>query len=797
MLQNYLKIAARHLLKNRLYSSINILGLSIGMACFILIGLYVQYEFSYDTQHRNAHRIYRIAQQQPGDFFRGSDLFALTPAPLAKALNGEFPEVEKATTITLYRSLLGRGEQFHYEQGLFVDQYLFDVFSYPVLEGQGKEALTDPNSILLTESAARKFFPDQSPIGKSIEYQDDKTLTIRGIVADLPANQHFSFDFITALQNLPYYDEDDVWYSNTSWYSNNYYTYALLHEGDNHKELEEKLTVIDNRLEARYFTNEQKPIWLLQPLLDIHLHSRINFEMGINSDIRYVWLAISIALIILTLAAINYMNLAIARSADRAKEVGMRKVMGARRQQLTWQFLGESFLLSLISFCIALCLANITLPLLNRMLAQSIPFSFGENNYLLILLLIFTLVVGSLSGLYPAAFLARVAPAKAFRGGFLKGHRKGLTIRNLLVTGQFSIAIMLTIGSLIVFQQLQYIQNKKVGFSRDQIIHIPYRQQEVPELAPTLQAELQRHPGIEQVSVATYLPLNMNSQGNVDQWEGNEDQSEFRIYRNYVDYNYIDLFEMEIIEGRNFSPAHPSDSTEAYILNEAAVKGLGWDSAVGRRFDRGKVIGVVKDFHFQPFRLAIEPIYLKLQNQFNGSRGSIIVKTRTDNLAETADHLEATMKTVLPKVPFNFEYLDHSYQELYGFERRLGQAFFSFTFLALFIAAIGLFGLVAQQVSERYKEIGIRKVLGATLTNITSLLSREFLKLVVFASLIAFPIAWLGATSWLKNFAYRVDIQWWTFAIAGLAALFIAALTVGIHTWKVAAANPVDALRNE
>ena len=762
------------------------------MTCFILITLYIQYELSYDKHHEKADRIYRVIQQQKGNDFRGTDLFALAPMPLVPTLKEGFPEVEAATTLQISDALLSHNEEVFSEQGLFSDEFVFDVFTFPVLKGDGKKALKDPNAILLTESLAKKYFADEPAIGKTLLFENDRPLTVKGIIQDIPDNQHFGFDYITSFKNLPYYEQDLG-----RWNSNNYRAYVVLPEGYDYKELEEKMTAFDEYTEAAYSSAPFGPKFFLQPILDIHLRSRINFEMSANGDIRYVYLFASIAFIILLLASINYMNLATARSARRAKEVGMRKVLGARKGQLINQMLGESFFLTIISFLVALTLVDILLPAFNQLLDKPIPFHIIGNSWILVVMFSAALLVGGLSGLYPAVFLSAVSPIKAFRGTFLKNYKEGAVLRNILVIGQFTTAIVLAIGSVVIYQQLQFIQNKKLGFNRDQVVYIPFGQQEVNKKATTIKAELLDHPQIEKVSFATVLPLNSYNQGVENSWEGNVNQEELWIYRNYVDYDFFDLFEIELLEGRNFSPDYPTDTTATYILNESAVKALGWESPIGKQFRDGQVIGVVKDFHFQPFDLAIEPLWITFRNSGNSFNGNIVMKVNMDDLDGALAHIQQTMKTLLPQMPFEHRFLDDSYNQLYQSEKRFGQAFNIFTLLALFIACIGLFGLVSHNVLQRTKEIGIRKVLGASVTNIVELLSKDFLKLVIVALFLAAPIAWYAMRQWLENFAYRIELQWWVFALAGILAIGIAFLTVSLQSVKAALANPVESLRNE
>ncbi len=798
MLQNYVKIAIRNLLKNRVNSVINISGLTIGLTAFILICLYIRYELSYDDHFKDAHQIYRVAQIHKGDVYKGSDRSAVSPAPLGPTMKEEFPEIEATTTLHIQEQLLTRDEHTFYENGLFANEFLFDVFSFSVIEGEGEIALQDPASILLTRSTAKKYFGETSPINQTITLGNERLLTVKGVVEDNPANQHFTFDYITSWKNLPFYDEQDVWYSNTSWYSHNYYTYVLVSPTTHIKTLESKLATLGRHYDGERFPNGIKPQWFLQALPSIHLHSQINEEIGTTSDIRYIYLFASIAFIILLLACINYVNLSTAQSPRRAKEVGVRKVLGSDQKQLRMQFLSESMLFALISLGLAMGLLNVLLPPFNQVLELAIPFDFLSDGLFWIFLLLGVLLIGLLSGWYPALILSAVAPITAFKGLFLKQLKNGLHLRNALVVGQFAAAIILAIGSIVIYQQLQYIQKKKLGYNRDRVIYIPYRGAEYYEKTAVIRSELMNHPQIENVSFTTYLPLDLNSQTTVEKWEGNSNQNSLFIYRNYIDASFLDLFEIETVEGREFTTENRQDSiNNGIILNESAVKALGWKTAVGKQFQRGKVIGVVKDFHFQTFDLAIEPLFMAYRNQNNSRQGNIAIKVKMENINNTLAHVQGVMKKAVPNIPFEYRFMDASYDQLYRAEKRISQVLNIFTVLALAIACVGLFGLVTDHVLQRTKEIGIRKVLGASVFNIIHLLSRDFVKLVAFALLIAVPIAWWGARQWLKEFAYRIDIHWQIFALAGLLTMGLAVVTISLQSLRAATANPVDALRDE
>jgi len=795
MFRNYLKIAWRNLVKNKMYSLINLTGLTVGMTCFILIALYIQFELSFDAHHEKADRIYRVAQQQKGNEYSGTDLFAVSPRPLGIAMKKDFPEVESFTNIDVWGALLIKGDESFDERGLYTDKNLFEVFTIPILEGIGREALEDPNNILLTESLAKKIFGETSAVEKTILYNSSQTMTVKGIVPDPPKNQHFTYSYIASLKlNSDY--ENDI----DRWVSNNHYTYITLSEGHNYKDLEKKITTYEKVAKVAYLDVGFMfyPKYILQPLKDIHLHSKMNAELGVNGDIDYVYFFAFIAFIILILASINYMNLATAKSAQRAKEVGVSKVLGARKGHLIMQFLGESFLFTFFSFLIALMLTALLLPVFNEMLDKNIPFDLVGSWWILIGMLFVGLLLGILSGLYPAMFLSGVSPVKALKGNFLKSHKDGSLIRNTLVVGQFVVAIALAVGSIVVHQQLQFTKSKKLGYNKQHVIHVPYWEKEIAQKEDVIRAELLAHPKIHKASFSPQLPMSITSQGPINVWEGNVTKDQLYIYRSFVDYDYIDLFDIELVEGRGFSREFATDSAEAYILNESAIKKLGWNTAVGKAFNGGKIIGVAKDFHLQTFDLPIEPLYMRMRrNGWEKNHGNVMLKIDMDDYENTRAFIEKTMKAVVPLAPYEARLMEDSYNALYEEESRLGKAFNAFAFLALFIAGMGLFGMISFQVVQRTKEIGIRKVLGSSVSDIVRLLSKDFLKLVVISLAIAAPIAYFGMNNWLEEYAYRIEIQWWVFVLVGLAAMGVALITISFQSVKAALANPVKSLRNE
>ncbi|HEY4653402.1 MAG TPA: ABC transporter permease [Cyclobacteriaceae bacterium] len=790
---SYFKIGWRNLVKSKGSTMISVSGMVVGMTCFMLIALFIQYELSYDKQHKKADRIFRVAQIQKDNEHRGSDRFANAPMPLAPALRETFPEVEAATTVSEHKARFIHNGAGFYEKGLYADEYFFDVFSFPIIEGTGKESLSDPNSIILTESLAKKYFGVASPIGKTIQFENERLLTVRGVAANVPQNQHITFDYITSLENVPWFEDD-----RDQWASNNYRVYLVLPEKYDYKDLERRLTVFDSHVEKAYSGLPFKARYFLQPLLDIHLHSHINFESKPTRDIKYIYLAASIAYIILLLALINYVNLAIVHFNRRSKEVGVRKVLGAGRKQVIIQFLSESFLITILSFATALAFSYALLPQFNNLLGLTIPYDLEIGRFVFAGLVVSAIALAGLSGLYPAIYSSIVSPIDSLKGGWYRAGNLGQVLKSTLVLIQFTAAIVLTFGSIVISNQLGFIQNKKLGFERNEIVYIPYQQQNVFDKISTLSSELLKNPRILNVSLSSDLPLNSESQGLVDRWEGNTEGRELRMYRTRVDYNYIDVFQIEMAEGRNFSPGFPSDSSGAYILNEAAVEALGWSSVVGKSFEDGIVVGVVKNFHFQPFNYSIEPMYMNFINPRNSYfEGNIILKISPGEKRETLTYVQRIMKDMMPDMPFTYLYLDESYSELYESEQRFGWIMNLFTGIAIFIAGMGLFGLINQNVAQRIKEIGIRKVLGASVINILVLLSKGFMKLFLIAAFVAFPVAYYLGNQWLRDFAYRIDMAWWMFTLAGAITASVALAAICFKAVNAALMNPVNSLKSE
>ncbi len=794
MFKNHIKLAWRNLIKNKAYLAINLTGLAVAMTCFLLLALFVQFEMSFDKHHQNSERIFRIVQQQKGNSYQGTDMFAVAPLPLGEALLQDFPEVESVTNLNVGGALILKDNQSFVQQGLYTDSAYFDVFSTKVIEGNPGLALQSPDNILVTESLANTLFGNLSPINQELTFGNGKTFTVKALIENPPKNQHFSYDFIVSYKSQGYYQHDVG-----QWASNNYHTYLTLKKASQSKLLEDKMATYEKITKPAYENQGFKfyPEYKLQPLEDIHLKSNVNVEISQNGNIKSVRLFALIAIIILVLAAINYTNLATAKSAQRAKEVGVSKVLGAKRRSLIIQYLSESLFLTFASLVLSLFLASILLPSFNALLNKDIGFNLLSNLQILAVLSLAALVTGIISGLYPAFFLSGIGPIKALKGNFLKSTKQRFSLKSILVVSQFTVAIGLAIASIVIQQQLQYIQNKNLGYKNEQLVHVRYFEPEITEKQKVLKEMLLQNPMVHEVSLSSQLPFNVTSQGPITSWEGNYNDEPLYIYRTYVDFDFIDVFEMALVDGRSFSPEIASDSL-AYLINESAVKSLGWNAPIGKQFANGKVIGVLKDFHLKTFDQAIEPLFMALRTpEHTRNNGEVVLKIDMSDYQNTCDFIVKTMKKIVPHVPYEVKFVEDSYMQFYNAEQRLGKAFNIFTLLALFIAGMGLFGMVSFQIAQRRREISIRKVLGSSVTGILNLLAKGVFKQIIMALLIATPFAYYFMESWLQDYVYRISLQWWVAILVGFLALILAFLSISFQSIKVARTNPVKSLRTE
>ncbi len=809
MYKNYIKIALRNLTRNKSNSVINVLGLSIGIAGCLLIMLWVSDELSYDNWNSKADRTYRVASEI--NFAGTHQSYAVSPAPLAQALVSDFPEVESAVRFRDYGSFLVKRDVQNYKEEdiVFTDSTLFDVFDLKLIAGS-KSALTEPNSVVISETAALKYFNNEDALGKTLTFDDNEVYEITGIIKDMPENSHFRFDFFVSLTG-------GQEANNGIWVSNNFPTYYVLKKGVDHKAFEAKVfphllekyigPQIENIMGATYDEIAKSGAFIryfYQPLREIHLHSDLVAELAPNGNIQYVWIFLSAAIFILIIAVVNFMNLTTAKSALRAKEIGLRKVMGSLKSNLISQFLCESLILTFLAFLLGLALAHISLPAYNQLANKNLSIPFSNPSFWTIALS-GTFLIGLLAGSYPAFYLSGFKPIQTLTGR-LSDKKGNVTLRNGLVVFQFLIAVVLIVATMGIRKQLSYIQNKKLGFDRQHVLVID----DAYALGNNKNAykkRLSEHPSIVMSSYSSYLPV-PSSRSDSPLCKSAEIREDNCVaMQNWdIDEDYIKTMGIELKEGRDFNIAMATDS-QAVILNETAVKLFGLEDPVGKTIygsadagpDAGfasiplKIIGVAKDFHYESLRENIRALGFML----NESSGSLSVKLTPGNPSEAIAHAERSWKELAPGQPFSYRFMDESFNNIYRTELRVGTIFSIFSGLGIFIACLGLFGLAAFATEKRTREIGIRKVLGATTFGIVSLLSKDFLKLVFLALIIAVPIAWYLMSQWLSSFAYKVNVGYSIFIFAGLSAILIALFTVSYHSIRSAIANPVDSIRNE
>ena len=807
MLRNYLKIAFRNLVKHKAYSAINITGLAIGIACCLVILLYVRNELSYDKFHKNAGQIYRIATKI--EFEDRVYETTQSPAPMAPALIQEFPEVLNAVRIfrvSWGRDFLKYKDKLFYEDRFFyADPSFFELFTFPFIKGNPETALQEPNSIVLTEKACQKYFGDSDPIHKILTLNNTEDYKVTGVLKDIPRNSHFKFDFLASLS-------PQMLNASWSWQANNYKTYILLRKDSSFQELKKKLPSFGKRhlaveiasLDPEYQKEIKRiqPVFTysLQPLSSIHFHSHLLDEFEANSDITNVYIFSFLAVLILLIACINFMNLSTARSLMRAKEVGLRKVIGARRTQLIQQFLGESFVITTFAVLVSIVLLEVFLPHFNTLAGTQIQFTFIHDPSVLVMILGIVFIVGLVSGSYPAFFMSSFIPAKALKG-ILTSDRKGFSFRNIFVVFQFAISIGMIFGFLVVSEQLTFIRKKELGFNRENMVVVSLPDRESRQKYEILKNEFLKNPQVINAAASSYFPGGERISNNPFIPQGVSRDQALGCQTLKVDHDFIGTYGIEIAEGRDFSKDIMSDRTEAFVVNEAFVRQLGWKTAVGKRIEwdysvdrKGVIVGVIKDFHFMSLHQRIEPLVLHIyEREFN----YLSVLIRSQNVSETIQFLRNAWHRVRPNAPFEFNFLDDNFNNLYRSEERLSRIFNLFSLFAIFVACLGLFGLASFHTDRRTKEIGIRKVLGASFANITFMLTREFTKWVLVANIIAWPIAFYAMNLWLQNFAYRIKVNIWIFIFSTLLAIGVALMTVSFQAVKAAVSNPVEALRYE
>jgi len=797
MIKNYIKIAWRNLWKNRVFTILNLGGLTMSLVACLVISFWVKSELSYDDAAKNADRVYRVAlnfkaKGQP------DKLFALTAPPLAPVMVKDIPEIDKAVRFEQYGALMGyKNEHFFSSNFLFADSTFFDVFGFPLVQGDAHTALNGPNSVVITESVAKKYFGNEDAVGKTLTCNDTMLLKVTAVAKDLPATTHFKFDLVCAFRVLEKNNIDNV----TNWWNDDYYTYISLKDPAQAKAVDAKVLNIMDKYnhkenEASGFTGEH----FLQPLKSIHLQSNLRNELAPNGSITALRIFIAIAIFLLLVACINYINLATATSFKRAKEIGIRKVAGAMLGQLIAQFLSESILIAFMALTLASVLTYAALPLFNAFAATQLTVNFTWP--LILNMAGFALGLGVVAGIYPAFYLSQAKPIKVLKNIIDK---KGgmLNLRRALVVFQFSLSVVLIIATIVALQQLHYMQTKNLGLNNQQVLAIPLRNQQESFNEGVLKTALAGVRGVSGITASSTTPgKTLNNITTLP--EGvpvTETQSMGTLV---VDHDFIKTYQLTMAAGRAFSLDHPTDSAN-FILNETAVKEIGWgkpENAIGKKFNwglgkEGVIIGVVKDFHYNSLQQKVQPVVMHILPLRFGWYGYLSVKINTANARQTIANIESTWKTVLPAHPFTYFFVDEDYNKQYEAEQRLSNLSIVFAMLTILISCLGLFGLVMVAVQQRIKEIGVRKVLGASVSGIATLLSKDFLKLVAIAIVVALPAGWWLMNEWLKEFAYHVNVEWWVFVVAAFIAVLIAVATVSIRAIKAAMANPVKSLKVE
>ncbi len=798
MIRNYLKIAFRNVRRHKAYSFINIAGLAIGMACCFLIFLYVRDELSYDSYHEKADRIYRLVDSfdVEGDLSR---YFALSSAPFAPALKRDFPiYIEDAVRFMLgRRRMVTYGEKKFYEDGLiFADASLFNVFTLPLSKGDAGTALEAPNTLVVSERIAAKYFGREDALSQTLKINDQEYL-VTGIMREMPRNSHFHADMFASMKTLEQIPSVQKRYFQ-SWARHEFYTYLLFKEGHSGAELEEQLPGFIEKYAAQQIQAILGgPLSsCLQPLKSIHLRSNLQHEISPTGDIKYVAIFSVIAVFILLIACVNFMNLATARSAGRAKEVGLRKVVGANRHQIIKQFLGEALLFTFIALLISLILLVLALPSFNTLTGKSLELKNLGSLAMLGAVVFFMFFVGIISGSYPAFFISRYQPAAVLRRTEKTASGRSL-LRKGLVVLQFGISITLIVSTAVVLDQLDFLRNRKLGFDKEHVVVVPIQDNSLRKNYEAVKADLMQNPDIVSATITIGVPGGVVA-GDAIQLVTEEGKKTLTVRMIYTDHDYIKTMGMEIVQGRDFSREMSTDANQAFIINQAAVRTLQLKDPLSTRFEwdkkQGRVIGVVKDFQFQSLKEEINPLVIHI---WTSNTYVFALRIHSDDIPSTLGYIENKWKELDPAHPFEYSFLDETFDQLYRSEEKLGQVFTVFSALAIFIASLGLFGLALFMVGQRTKEVGIRKILGASIGRIFVLLSKEFALLVLVSNMLAWPLAYFFMRQWLQNFAYRVDIQPRIFFLSAAAALVIALLTISFQTLKAALADPVDSLRYE
>jgi len=801
MFKNYLKVAFRSLNKNRVYAVINILGLALGLAITILVFLFVNNEMSYDKNWSGSDRIYRSGIKAN---FMGQKMDGpAAPSPMAQALRTEFTDVETATRIQPIQSeVLMRYDQtkLYIKNYVYADSAFFEVFDYEFIHGNPKTALVDKNSIVLNEVTSKKLFGDKNAIGEIVNFDDRQDFIVKGIVKQPKGKAHFDFNMF-----IPQNEIENIWLSN------NHMTYLKLREGADFNTFKKEMTAnfmkkIEPNIEQflsttmeDFHSQDNSFEYTLQPIEQIHLHSQSSFEIEQNGNVMYVFVFIGIALLVIIIAGINFMNLSTARSGKRAKEVGVRKVTGASRKMLIVQFLTESIIQSFIALLLAFILVELFLPGFNNIMETDLLLFDDSISKTIFFAILVTLFYGLFAGSYPAFFLSGFQPVAVLKGDLTKT-KSGALLRKSLVVIQFTASIILIIGMIIIFKQISYLHSKDIGFKGDQVVLVPIKTDKMVENFRNYKDIFLKNSNVISMSRAAYFPGD-SPWNDVFVLEGEEEQ--LPLWYLDVDYDFFKTLDIELLQGRFFDREKESDSISSFIINETAVKNFNIENAVGRRLgefiDRngglkyGNIIGIVKDFHIEGFNQPIRPMVLRLTNYANNAS----FKIASNNMNGTIDFIEKEWNKLEPSHPFRYTFLDAKFGALFRQQENFGTMFLCLTILAIIISSMGLYGLASYTTEQRTKEIGVRKVLGASVSQIMKMLTKDFIKLVLIANFIAWPISYLLAKNWLSNFSYQIDMPLLPFILATLLALIIALFTVSTQAFQAANSDPVNALKYE
>ncbi|MGF7040130.1 ABC transporter permease [Mucilaginibacter lappiensis] len=810
MIKNYLKIALRQLRKQKMYAAIKIGGFALSIAACLLIGLYIRNELKFDKSYPDGNRIYRVVGAYHADGFDGKGVD--WPAVMGRTVKADFPEVEKFGRLMPNSLFSGAGsnelrraenvENTHEEGFAYADQSLLDILKLRMVYGDRARALAEPLTMVISKSKAEKYFPGQNPVGKVMYLNNDKTkpYKIGGVMQDLSKTTHLNYDFLLTLTGVKFWDEEQ-----TTWNASNYSVYLLVKPGVNVAVLGKKINddIINNYFIPSMLKNGDKNAakiadvlkMYLQNVKDINLHSYDIHDGMQHGDIRFIWLFGAVAIFILFIACINFINLSTAKSANRAKEVGLRKVVGSQRSGLITQFLTESLIYSFFSFVLGLILATVLLPYFNVLASKTLTMPWLQW-WFIPAILISAVLIGVIAGIYPAFYLSGFKPVEVLKGKLSIGSKSSM-LRNGLVVFQFTTSIILIISTVVIYNQMQFILNKKVGYEKDQVVMIQGTNTLNNEVK-NFKNELLKLSSVQSVSISDFLPVSGTKRNGNEFHNAGKEKIEAGVGGQFwdVDADYIKTFGMKIVAGRNFDPALKTDS-EAYVINQTLAKKLNLKNPVGKRITNyGKpmlIIGVVQDFNFESLRDGIDPLAMHLGN----SNSIVSVKIKTGDVKNTLAQISSTWKNFASNQPIRYTFMDERFAGMYADVQRMGRIFTTFAVLAIIIACLGLFALAAFMAEQRSKEIGIRKVLGASISNITTLLSMNFIKLVFIAIVIASPISWWAMTKWLQDFTYRIAISWWMFALAGAVAVIIALLTVSYQSIKAALMNPVNSLKAE